>query len=193
MYYLVAVETLLLVLIGLLVVGLLRSHAEILRQLAERDELLNIGAASERAKRNPILSHAVAVEGVSPEGASANFLPDQREGFALLCFLSSGCATCLNFWGPSPDRSLVLQKAELIYVTKGPAEESPGKVKRLAPEGCEVIMSTEAWDTYAVEAYPHFALLRSGTLVSEGSLLDWAGVIRMMDDYEEASAFAPEG
>src|SRR5690348_16546855 len=109
---LVAVETVLVALLGLLVVGLLRSHAEILRLLGtDGDDQRGEGGASPRARqsvgRELSLAHlpspraeitpAFDVAGTTPSGGAVNIAMEGRAP-TLLAFLSSGCLTCQVFW-----------------------------------------------------------------------------------------------
>jgi hypothetical protein len=112
MVALVVVVTFVVVLLGILVAGLLRSHADILRSLHE----LGVGvgdpvdtseqsSARSAAPRLPTWSEssstlgpAPTVAGVTPTGDARAIAVDNADGFTLLAFLSSGCATCAAFW-----------------------------------------------------------------------------------------------
>jgi hypothetical protein len=75
-----------------------------------------------------------------------------------------------------------------VIVTKGPASESPAKVRQLAPEGIRVVMSDEAWDEYRVPLTPYFMLIDgAGEVLGEGSATDMG---RLVDLFRQAVADA---
>jgi len=84
----VTVETLLLVLLVLLVGGLLRSHAEILRRL---DELQPGGTATAAPARTSTAAHDVS--GVTLAGDAMHVGVTRPGSATLLAFLTSGCST----------------------------------------------------------------------------------------------------
>ena len=90
----------------------------------------------------------------------------------LLAFLSSGCATCLDFWDAFADeanRSIGGADCELVLVTKGPESESPSAVAKLAPPDVVCVMSDHAFEDYGVPVAPYFVLVdASGTVIGEG-------------------------
>src|SRR5919201_4266720 len=99
MTYLVGAETLLLVLLALLVVGLLRSHAEVLRRLGPTDA--ESGDAPDPARLAPRRSEgapAPDVAGVTLDGEAIQLGMRAGGPSTLLAFLSSGCDTCARFW-----------------------------------------------------------------------------------------------
>src|SRR6201990_79700 len=109
MVAIVSVETVLLVLLLVLVAGLLRSHAEIMRRLGPADE--GSGSAQQPSVAQPsvIRESAVAPElaGVTPDGDAVK-LAFEGAGPAptLLAFLTSGCGTCAAFWETLGERRL---------------------------------------------------------------------------------------
>ena len=177
--------TFLVVLLGVLVIGLLRSHADILRALhslgagigdptAPDDEAEPVGPVpitmgpalpSERGAAAP------DVVGPTPDG-DAVAISTAAADLTLLAFLTSGCGTCHVFWkGLSSPGALGLpQGARLVLVTKGAELESPDLVAGLAPRGVDVVLSTQAWLDYEVPAAPYFALVdgTAGRRVGEG-------------------------
>jgi hypothetical protein len=183
---LVTLEAIVIVLLVVLVAGLLRSHAEILRQLhelgaggdAEHHDVPAVGPAGRRRKL------AVdSLSGVTPDGKAAVVALTGSRGAVLVAFLTTGCATCRPLWRhlargvtlPNPD-------VRIVVVTKGPEEESPGAVRNLAAPGVTVIMGTAAWDDFAVPVAPFFALVdaRNGTVIGEGAAASWAQVGDLM-------------
>ena len=186
MVALVVVLTFVVLLLGVLVAGLLRSHADILRSLHE----LGVGVGdpagtSERsAARNsapPVpawsqtstaLSPAPTVVGVTPSGDARAVAVDNSDEFTLLAFLSSGCATCAAFWEAlqAPESLDLPQGTRVAIVTKGPDREIPSEVAALATGRVPVVMSTEAWLEYEVPGSPFFVLVdgASGAAVGQG-------------------------
>ena len=212
-------------LLGLLVVGLLRSHAEILRQLHElgagREEVAAAPAAAVSSGEAPFgvrdgvvqpvevtsVTGSVAADlaGVLPGGEAVALSVTGVGHDTLVAFLSSGCTTCETFWDVfrSPAGPGLPPGTRLVVVTKGPDLESETTVRRLAPSGVPVVMSTEAWDAYGVPGSPYFLLVdgRAGRVAGEGSASAWEQVVRLVgeagDDARLSAARAagaqPEG
>ncbi len=109
MMVLVVIEAVVLAFLALLVAGLLRSHAEILRTLHDlgvgRDPLAPSGAVTSPVGA-PTLAPAAAgaatigadVAGVTPSGDAVVVGVTGATQPTLLAFLSSGCITCRHFW-----------------------------------------------------------------------------------------------
>jgi hypothetical protein len=160
---LIAVETLLLVLLLVLVAGLLRSHAEILRRLGAADQAAPPAPTPARAA-----SHAAApgIHGSTPAGDPVSVSFEGASTSTLLAFLTSGCTTCATFW-----EALGTQRApgaaQTIIVTRGPDRERPGRLKKLQPESVPVVMSSGAWEDYGVPGAPYFVLVE-GRVRGEG-------------------------
>ena len=108
MLALVILEGVVVAMLAFLVVGLLKSHAEILRELHE------LGVREDDAE----LGHERHVDfrpAVTPSGRAHDVMGETPWGEAvavgvagaahdtLLAFLSSGCATCAEFWGAFDD------------------------------------------------------------------------------------------
>src|SRR6478672_6527329 len=115
----VVVQAVALVLLGVLVAGLLRSHAEILRALhqlglsLDDGEAAAAGGAPGRVRLGPTRSPAgpvapvggeatgepaVDVTGVTARGSALHVAVVGAPRTTLLAFLTSGCVTCGNFW-----------------------------------------------------------------------------------------------
>ncbi|MCA1735268.1 MAG: hypothetical protein LC739_03905 [Actinobacteria bacterium] len=179
---LIILEGIVIVLLVVLVAGLLRSHAEILRQLdslgaGEHHETF---LASPRRQSSLGAIGARALHGVTPLGASVSLALADARGHTLLAFLSSTCASCGAFWNGS--RQLGLEGVRPVIVTKGVESESPAEIARLAGAELLTIMSTEAWEEFRVPATPYFALVDngSGRVVGGGSAPDWDRVEDMV-------------
>jgi hypothetical protein len=171
---LVVIEAVVIVMLVILVAGLLKSHAEILRRLD------SLGAAEDR---DPATRprHAVTtgierapsdhISGAAPDGSTVNVSLTPGTGETLLAFLSTGCASCRVFWHELGDQpELPTPSTRPVVVTRGPASESPAKVAELAGSQMRVVMSDDTWDHFKVPVTPYFMLLdRDGRVVGEGS------------------------
>lgn len=195
------VETVVVVLLTLLVAGLLRSHAEILRRLHALGAGLDPDAPVEAA--GPAMSRTVDLRSPGPAAfaAAADLdgagLRDDAVHVSiagarhrtLLAFLSSGCLTCQVFWEAFADgRDLDLSDdTRLVVVTKDGREESISALRRLAPPDLPVVMSSAAWADYRIPGSPYFVLVDgpAGRVRGEGTGANWAQVknlLRQADD-----------
>jgi hypothetical protein len=205
---LAAVETVVLALLALLMIGLLRSHAEILRRLPEatadaeaagRTDSPATGAPptlpahlpGPRGAGKPV----VDIVGATLDGAQMSVSPAKTD--TLVAFLSSGCLTCKTFWdGLQADRREPLpQDIRLLVVVKDRDMESPSRLRDLAPADIPVVMSSQAWTDYDVAMSPYFLFVdaASGTVRSEGSASSWEQVRSLLRDaIEDERAMARE-
>jgi hypothetical protein len=175
----VTVETLLLGLLALLVGGLLRSHAEILRRL---DELQPGGSATAAPVRVSSAGHDLS--GVTLDGDALHLGVTRPGAPTLLAFLTSGCSTCQGFWEAFADpRTQLPAGVQLVVVTKDPSHESPVKLRELAPPAVRVVMSSAAWHDYDVPASPYFVHVDgNGELAGEGTAQRFEQVISLFTD-----------
>jgi hypothetical protein len=203
---LLVLEGVALALLALLVVGLLRSHAEILRRLHDLGVGLDpsapatsVGnepaaadvddaaaphafddAAAPRAFDDAAAPRAFDIVGVTPAGTAAAIGVPGAAHDTLLAFLSSGCLTCAVFWKEFADvtRLGLPGRTRVLAVTKGPDGESPSAVARVAPPDLTVVMSSQAWEDYAVPGSPYFLLVdgRRGRVVGEATGDSWTDV-----------------
>ena len=193
-----------LALLALLVAGLLRSHAEILRALHELGANLDparadgvvtspVGAPTVRsggvtstdvAARPP--RSAADLSGVTPEQDSVSIAVLGARHLTLLAFLSSGCSTCHGFWDAWHDDAPIdiPGDARLVIVTKDPSAESAASIHRLAPRTVPVVMSSAAWEAYDVPVAPFFVLVDgpSDTIVGEGAASNWEQVTSLLQN-----------
>ena len=192
-------------LLGVLVVGLLRSHADVLRALHDLGVGENQLAGSARSSRlarslgDPVvrtvdgvaaqgpgsaLGRLFDVTGVSPDGGVVRLGLDGSRGTTLLAFLSTGCSTCLDFWrafGTDEADRVPGDGTRIVVVTRGAEEESPGAVAELAPPRVTTVMSSQAWDDYDVPVAPYFMLVDgSRGVVGEGASASWAQVVDLL-------------
>jgi hypothetical protein len=181
MIALVVVSTFVVLLLGVLVAGLLRSHADILRALHELgvgvgDPTAAVRGGAVTVGLSPPVTHggpdaAPDIAGLTPAGDARAVAVTNSDRRTLLAFLSSGCTTCAGFWRDlqTPGR-LELGEVRTVIVTKGPDMEVPAEVRTLSTGSVPVVMSTEAWTDYHVPASPFFVLVdgASGRRIGHG-------------------------
>jgi len=184
----VTIEAVAIVLLGLLVVGLLRSHAEILRKLHQLGAGLDPDATASvaTAVAAPVRrtsSTGFDLAGVSPGDEAVRIGVVGARQNTVLAFLSSGCLTCGGFWDTfgSVDRLAVPGGARLVVVTKGPEAESESRIRELAPDAFPVVMSTSAWTEYKIPHTPFFVYVDgpTGRIIGEGSAQTWEQVVSL--------------
>ena len=169
MTVLVAFETGLLVVLLVLVAGLLRSHAELLRRLGPETP----------EPRSPTELDAAPLEGTTPDGDPV--VLSFTDGVPiLLAFLSTGCAACGAFWDEL-GRPLPLAGVRPVIVTHGPQRERPHRLRELAPDGVPVILSERAWGDYRVPGSPYFVLV-DGAIRGEGVAPTWDALVSLLSD-----------
>ncbi|MHB8659903.1 MAG: thioredoxin domain-containing protein [Solirubrobacteraceae bacterium] len=181
-------EGVLLAVVMLFVVALLRSHAEILRRLGAIEDARPASAPAAPFSAGSMARDLVG-ETLTGDGVKLALGARSSSPVTLLAFLSSGCASCHPLWAALRAGARVPAKARLVVVTKGRDRESASRLEELAPEECELVMSTSAWIEYAVPATPHFVLVdgRSGTIAGRGSAGSWEQLVTLV---EQASADA---
>jgi hypothetical protein len=203
---LVIAEAVAIALLGLLVAGLLRSHAEILRALhdlgvggapAEHDHAAPAAAGTAKVvseldfpgvregvapPRSVDLTDAAArvtdISGLTPWDESIAVGVSGDDSRSLIAFLSTGCGTCAGFWDElnRPAGAQLPDATRLVVVTKGEDEESISALRRIAPKDTSVIMSSQAWADYEVPGSPYFLLIEDGRVTGEGSGSSWQQV-----------------
>ena len=195
----VVVETGVLALLSVVVVALLRSHAEILRRLPEPE------AESERPIQHeePIVlpdgarlpahlpsprrraTEAHDISGTTPDG-DAVVVSMAIGSNTVLAFLSTGCLTCRTFWdGLQPEvRRPLPGDARVVVVVKDPALESPSKLRELAPPDVQVVQSSRAWEDFGIAMSPYFCFVdgATGDVRSEGAATSWEQVASLLRD-----------
>ncbi len=188
-----------LALLVVLVAGLLRSHADILRALHSlgitEDELRGSAgtASSARPRTRPDVPEPRAegdldgaghdITGQTPGGGALRVGVVGVGHTTLLAFLSSSCLTCRDFWDAfATSPRLPGQDTRLVIVTQGHEAESPSAVAALAPDDVTVVMSSAAWTDYAVPVSPYFLLVDgpSGAVLGEGAATSWDKVADLL-------------
>jgi hypothetical protein len=193
----VVAEAVAIVLLGVLVVGLLRSHAEILKALHELGAGLDpdsddarVGGRLSRAAsaqlssgghRSTTAEDAHDVGGTLLDGSVAAIAVNGVPHDTVLAFLSSTCITCAPFWEEFAAGVALPENSRLVVVVQD--EDSTKKVRRLAGDELLVIASSEAWEEYGVPGSPHFAYVDgpSGKVTGEGTGETWDQVADLID------------
>jgi len=200
-------------LVTVLVAGLLRSHADILKALHDLgagvgDPAADVtGGAASSVGAQPVpltmgpalaadrdSTSAPSLAGVTPTGDARAVAPATSGALTLLAFLSTGCASCAGFWESfrRPGDLDLPPGVRLVVVTKGPEREIPGEVAALAAPGLSVLMSSDAWTDYEVPGSPFFVLVdgTSGRRVGEGVANHFRQVAELVRRAEvDAAAF----
>lgn len=197
--------------LAVFVVGLLRSHAEILRALHDAGITLDPDGnehstghgqtarttSTFESSTPPTIRtvdgvpepsgasgrRATDLVGFTPAGATRTVAVAESDQATLLAFLTTGCATCANFWGAFADGVQLPADTRLVVVTKGPEMESPADVAAMAAPHVLTVQSSPAWDDYSVPVAPYFALVdgRRGMVVGEGAADTWERVRDLLD------------
>ena len=204
MLALVIGEGVVLLLLALLVAGLLRSHAEILRALHDLGASVEPGSHPRSTSRTPSTpavprsdSTAHDITGVDLAGAAAAVSVVGAKHDTLLAFLSTGCSTCQTFWDAFRDGVQLPGDTRLVVVVQD--EESESRLRQLAGPQLEVVASDAAWESYGVPGSPHFVHVdgQSGRVTGEGTGPDWPSVRALLtqaadDSAARAAARAPD-
>jgi hypothetical protein len=184
-------------LLAVLVAGLLRSHAEILRALHQlgvdldpaRDADASVPVAGPTVRSNEVPNrpsrHATDVVGTAPDQSAVTIAVTGRDDLSLIAFLSSGCGSCHFFWDAFAEPKLQIPgDARLVVVTKGAEAEQPAMVRKLAPAAVPVVMSSAAWDDYDVPVAPFFVLVEgaTGVVIGEGAANTWEQVTALLQN-----------
>lgn len=206
MLALVIGEGVVLLLLALLVAGLLRSHAEILRALHDLGASVEPGdVRTPRATRTTSNgatvtasdSDAADVVGLDLTGSTAAVSVVGAKHDTLLAFLSTGCSTCQTFWDAFRDGVTLPGGTRLVVVVQD--EESESRLRHLAGPHLEVIASSAAWEHYEVPGSPHFVYVDgpAGRVTGEGTGPDWPSVRALLtqaaDDRAARAASAAGG
>lgn len=177
----VIAEGVAILLLGLLVAGLLRSHAEILRALHDLGAGVDPdGSPRPRSRATATTSGTTGgpahdIAGVDPRGETVAVAVAGAEHDTVLAFLSTGCDTCRPFWS-ALNADLGLGDVRVLVIVSD--EESESELARLAGPHVETIASTAAWEAYEVPGSPHFVYVDgpTGRVVGEGTGPDWPAV-----------------
>ena len=194
---LIVIEAVVIVLLAVLVGGLLKSHAEILRQLhalgVREDGSLSTASALSQPKTTGFgKAPAPSLEGQTLADGPISVTLEHGRGNTLIAFLSSTCVSCQHFWNEfQGDFELPTPDTRTVIVTKGPKSESPSKIAELAPSKVTLLMSDDTWDTFQVPMTPYFMLVDGeGSVIGEGAASDWRHLLGLLRQ-SAADASAP--
>lgn len=204
------------VLLGVLVLGLLRSHALILKALhelgagleLEKDAGTGVTTATTGGSPGPVpveLENGVVpatrkdstrahdIVGTDLERAERSVTVTTPGSRTLLAFLTSGCSVCQTFWEEFQQGVDVPGNGRLQVVAKGLEEESVPSLRSLAGD-VPVVQSSAAWVDYDIPGSPYFVYVEDGRVTGEGSATTWPQVRDLMaqgvSDSEDARAAA---
>lgn len=192
MSVLILADTGLLILLAILMVGLLRGHAELLRRTGgvhvdgspppAGEPPVGAGALPEpRGEETP----AWDVAGRTLRGDAVK-LAMRSERNTLLAFLSSGCLSCQPFWEQLDEVAggSLPGEARLVVVVKDASYESPSRLRPFLSPDVPIVMSSQAWLDYKVEMAPYFIYVDGnlGAVTSEGAASSWPQVLSLLGD-----------
>jgi hypothetical protein len=184
---LVVVETMAVLGLAVLVAGLLRSHAEILRRLHELGAGYGeeIGPRSGPGTTTPVVlgrTAAVgAISGATPAGETVSVAMGRAGERTLVLFLSSGCSRCQRWWDALQAGAHRDLGARVVAVGRNADEESPSLMGRLAPPDVTVVLSSAAWDAYRVPGSPYAVYIgEHGTVTGEGTAATWEQLLSLV-------------
>jgi hypothetical protein len=209
-------------LLGVLVAGLLRGHAEVLRALHQMGVDLDpstdgspapgaagpvpVSAPEARGDRRggpggrptpgrPDATDLMDLSGVTPSGDAVSLAVTGVRHDTLIAFLTSGCATCRGFWDAfRSGRPDVPGGARLVAVTRGPEAESPAAVGGLAGN-LPVVMSTALWEHYDIPYAPYFVYVSgpAAKVMGEGVAAGWEEVKALVANAVADGTTSPAG
>src|SRR5690349_18422102 len=165
-------------LLGVLVLGLLRSHALILKALhelgagleLEKEAGTGVTRATTGGNPGPVpvelesgvvpatrkeSTRASDIVGTDLDRAQRSVTVTQPGSRTLLAFLTSGCSVCETFWQEFQGHVDVPGDGDLRIIAKGPEEESVPSLRRLAGS-LPVVQSSAAWSDYDIPGSPYF-------------------------------------
>jgi hypothetical protein len=196
------IEAVALLFLGVLVVGLLRSHAEILRRLHEMGEGIGDigggpGELSGAPARRPSEHQGTTggpghdLSGQTLDGEAVEIGLVGAPTNTLLAFLSATCYTCEPFWEALAGDVDVPGGARVIAVVQE-ADSAP-RLRKLAGQHLLVVASDRAWVDYEVPGSPHFVYVDgpAGQVVGEGTAATWPQIRDLLDQATAGAATMP--
>ena len=177
-------------LLGILVVGLLRSHADILRRLesvgAGLDGSHDHSSQITMTRRDTGAVAERTVTGVTPDGEPVVVSLGAGTDPTLIAFLSTTCSTCTPFWEGLESSTMHFggHRHRVLVVTLGESEESPTRAQSMAKSGVDVVMSSSGWADFEVPGAPYFALIEPQThrVIGEGSAMTFESLEEFLSD-----------
>jgi hypothetical protein len=190
MVVLVVLETVLLVVLTVLVAGLLRAYATVLRRLHALDGGTGLSSGPKEFRLDPVAApiprepwtEGHDLSGTTPAGEVASTRVVGVEHDTVLLFLSSGCASCQVFWDELARPVALPSNARLVVVAQGEEADSPAALAGFAAPHLDVLMSTQAWRDYEVPGSPHVVYVEghTGRVRGEGTGQSWSQVAQML-------------
>lgn len=191
MLVLIVIQSVVLVVLVVLVAGLLRAYATVLRRLHQLDGGVTPAPTGTQFSLTPARRPAPErefgdghdVTGETPTGELVSSRVLGVEHDTLLLFLSSGCQTCQQFWAELRDPDFALPgDTRLLVVPQSAEDESITDLRELAPAGVDVILSSQAWRDYEVPGSPHAVFVdgHTGTVRGEGTGQSLTQVVRLV-------------
>ncbi|CAN5478696.1 hypothetical protein BH23ACT9_BH23ACT9_30420 [soil metagenome] len=174
--------------LAVLVVGLLRTNAEVLRALETLGAGLEAGGPGGRQRTDadpgPYAKtgrSAVDLVGSTLDGGTQSVRVVGVPHDTLLLFLSSGCLTCRSFWDAmrEPGGLGLPSRIRIVAVTKDLEQESPSELSELVPTRAALhLMSEAAWGDYGIPGSPYAVLVggNEGRVIGEGTGSSWEQV-----------------
>jgi len=180
-------ETVILAVLCVLVAGLLRGYASVLRRLHQLDGGVAPAAAppfrtaagivepaaGQRIEGRDEWAEAHDIEGVSLRGEIVSVRTVGVAQDTVLAFLSANCEGCTGFWQELAEGATwgTPQGSRLLVVTRSAEQESPSVLSQLCPPTVDLVMSSQAWSDYEVPGSPYVVITdgRTGRVKGEGS------------------------
>jgi hypothetical protein len=196
MMALLVVETVILAVLCVLVGGLLRGYASVLRRLHQLDGGAAGGPAAgpppfrtapgviepvadiadpvtgQRVEGRDEWAAAHDIEGVSLRGEIVSVRTVAVPHDTVLAFLSASCEGCAGFWHELAEGGWTAPPgSRLLVVTKSAEAESPSVLSQLCPPEVDLVLSSQAWTDYSVPGSPYLVVTdgRTGRVKGEGS------------------------
>ncbi|MEM9201503.1 MAG: hypothetical protein AAGC53_07575 [Actinomycetota bacterium] len=185
--------------LSVIVFGLLRTHAEILRALDRAGVPLEGGTTSTPitlgpGPMRPSSGHAVDdILGTVPGGGPVKVAVGGAH-HTLLAFLSSGCRTCQTFWEVFSRDALELPGTDtrLVIVAQDAEHDSVSRLIDLAPPGVRMVSSSATWETLEIPGSPFFVLVEGWGrgIIGSGTATTWEQISGLLTQAVADAAIA---
>jgi hypothetical protein len=168
----VVLEAVAIGLLGILVAGLLRSHAEILRQLHRLGADLDPSHAPVNTPTRTANwdGDVDAISGTTPDGDAVALSVDRRGERTLLLFLTTSCGTCARWWDgiDAGEHERALPGVRVVVVGRDLIEEPPRNAN------VPVVLASPEWARFGVPGSPYGVLIEGGKVLGQGAAISWA-------------------
>ena len=188
--------------LSVIVFGLLRTHAEILRALDRAGVPLDGSSSARPVALSPTPLRPAAdtdvddIVGAVPGGGPVKVALG-GEHHTLLAFLSSGCRTCATFWEAFADPTLGLpgHDTRLVIVAQDAEHDSESRLAELSPAGVRIVSSSATWQALEIPGSPFFALVdgRTRAVIGSGSATSWEQVHGLLSQAVNDAELADAG